>query len=883
MKTNHITLSKKLLSIILLTLFVLPIYGQTEKPLSEFEQRIRKAAELYEKKDLKNYLSELETLLKLASTKEERVNANRWLAGYYQDQKDFTKAIPYYEEVLKLDEKNLGAIEILGNIYSNDPNLEIKTKKALPLLLKAEQLGTTSSGIYYNISCIYSLQKEIEKAIQYLDKAIYHGYDNIEWMQKDSDFDNIRKTEYYTRLVSNWEKVKLGQEAMSEGKKAEKVANYDLALQSFLKAEELFIAVVGKDSLLVAFSSNWAGGVYKSKGEYDKAIEYYTKSLAIFIKTLGGEHPNVATSYSNLGSFYKSKGEYDKAIEYYTKSLAIRLKTLGGEHPDVATSYNNLGSVYDSKGEYDKAIEYYTKSLAIFIKTLGGEHPNVATSYNNLGSVYESKGEYDKAIEYYTKSLAILIKTLGGEHPDVATSYNNLGSVYKSKGEYDKAIEYYTKDLAISLKTLGGEHPNVATSYNNLGSVYKSKGEYDKAIEYYTKSLAIFIKTLEGEHPSVATSYNNLGSVYKSKGEYDKAIEYYTKDLAISLKTLGGEHPDVATSYNNLGLVYKSKGEYDKAIEYYTKSLAIFIKTLGGEHPDVATSYNNLGSVYDSKGEYDKAIEYYTKSLAIYIKTLGGEHPYVALSYWNIGVAYKSKKDFPKAIEYIQKAIHIYEKSEERDNYINTYITLKEVHVEQKQTDMAIDALKKALELVLKFRQKMGQDKTAFTQRHLSVFTELIRLYQETNQPEKAFEISEKMRGLSMMEDFQKHLALIRSGIPKDKSDEFLSLQKNLESLYSQKTALLRNSKTPQLAIDNMKNTISERERTLAAMENEFEKKYPEYATLKKIQFPSISELKKQLTKRDANIVEYVLATDKEGKEWNLSMRLSLAPKASSL
>jgi hypothetical protein len=31
-----------------------------------------------------------------------------------------------------------------------------------------------------------------------------------------------------------------------KGQKAEKVANYDLALQSFLKAEELFTAVVGK-------------------------------------------------------------------------------------------------------------------------------------------------------------------------------------------------------------------------------------------------------------------------------------------------------------------------------------------------------------------------------------------------------------------------------------------------------------------------------------------------------------------------------------------------------------------------------------------------------------------------------------------------------------
>jgi tetratricopeptide (TPR) repeat protein len=312
------------------------------------------------------------------------------------------------------------------------------------------------------------------------------------------------------------------------------------------------------------------------------------------------------------------------------------------------------------------------------------------------------------------------------------------------------------------------------------------------------------------------------------------------------------------------GVLYEKKD-----LKNYLSELETLLKiasTKESDHPHVASTYNNLGVIYESKGDYDKAIEYYTKSLPILLRTFGGEHPYVAASYYNLGAVYKSKKDFPKVIEYLQKAIHIYEKSEERDNYILAYTRLKEVYIEQKQTDMAINALKQAMELVLKFRQTMGQDKTDFTQRHLSVFKELIRLYQETNQPEKAFEVSEKMRGLSMMEDFQKHLALNQSRIPKDKSDEFLTLQKNLESLYSQKTALLRNSKTPQLAIDNIKNTISERERTLAAMENEFEKKYPEYATLKKIQFPSISELKNQLKKKDATIVEYVLATNKERK-----------------
>jgi tetratricopeptide (TPR) repeat protein len=736
MKINHFTLSKKLFSIILLLFLSLLVMGQTEKPLSEFEKHKEKAADYADKQDWQNCITELETLLKIAGTKEEKIDANLWLAKYFVEQKGFLKAIYYYEEVLKLDENNLDAIEGLGAIYSSAPSMEAKTKKALPLLLKAEQLET-----YFDIACIYSIQNDTEHSIQYLDKAIYHGYENIEWIQKDSNLENIRKTEYYSRLINNWDKLKQGQDAIGEGLKANDAFNYDMALKSFLKAEDLYNAVVGNKSIIIAITSGWAGRVYYFKGEYDKAIEYYTKSLAIFKNVLGGEHPLVSSSY-------------------------------GG-----------LGLVYNNKGEYDKAIEYYTKDLAISLKTLGDEHPNVATVYNNIGLVYDHKGEYDKAIEYYTKSLGMSIKTFGDETPEIAASYNNLGSAYKSKGEYDKAIEYFTKFLAIYMKNFGDEHPEVATSYNNLGVAHASKREYDKAIEYFTKSLAIYIKTFGSEHQDVATSYNNLGDTYSDTREYDEAIEYFKKSLAIKLKTFGREHPGVATSYNNLGKVYYSKGEYANAIEY------------------------------------------------------------------------------------LQKAIHIYEKSEERDNYIITYISLKEIYLEQNQTEMAIHALTQAMELVLKFRQKMGQDKTAFTQRHLSVFTELIQLYQETNQPEKAFEISEKMRGLSMMEDFQRHLALNRSGIPKDKSSNFLTMQKNLESLYSQKTAMLKSSKTPPLAIAKLKNTIQERERKLATIENEFDKKYPQYATMKKIKFSSIPELKTEVRERNATIIEYVLATNKDGKE----------------
>ena len=49
------------------------------------------------------------------------------------------------------------------------------------------------SGIFYNISCSYSLLDDAEKALEYLDSTVEAGYVDYRWLNKDTDFDFLRK------------------------------------------------------------------------------------------------------------------------------------------------------------------------------------------------------------------------------------------------------------------------------------------------------------------------------------------------------------------------------------------------------------------------------------------------------------------------------------------------------------------------------------------------------------------------------------------------------------------------------------------------------------------------------------------------------------------
>ena len=64
-------------------------------------------------------------------------------------------------------------------------------------------------------------------------------------------------------------------------------------------------------------------------GNYDKALEYFMQALYINLAIHGKDHRDTALSYNEIGTVFKYKGENDKAIEYHTKALKIKLATVG--------------------------------------------------------------------------------------------------------------------------------------------------------------------------------------------------------------------------------------------------------------------------------------------------------------------------------------------------------------------------------------------------------------------------------------------------------------------------------------------------------------------------------------------------------------------------
>lgn len=71
-------------------------------------------------------------------------------------------------------------------ITANEP------EKALLWIEKAISINPDEISVLYNAACIYSLLGKIDKALDYFDKAIEAGFASRNWIDNDTDLDNIR-------------------------------------------------------------------------------------------------------------------------------------------------------------------------------------------------------------------------------------------------------------------------------------------------------------------------------------------------------------------------------------------------------------------------------------------------------------------------------------------------------------------------------------------------------------------------------------------------------------------------------------------------------------------------------------------------------------------
>lgn len=106
--------------------------------------------------------------------------------------------VEFLEAVRSRLPAHAGVVETLGCLYTEMGRYQDGLRADREMV----RMEPHSPTAWYNLACSLALTDQADAAFAALEKAIALGYDDVEWMQEDDDFEPIRKDPRFARLLA---------------------------------------------------------------------------------------------------------------------------------------------------------------------------------------------------------------------------------------------------------------------------------------------------------------------------------------------------------------------------------------------------------------------------------------------------------------------------------------------------------------------------------------------------------------------------------------------------------------------------------------------------------------------------------------------------------
>ncbi len=306
------------------------------------------------------------------------------LANIQHNLGDNSKAIDYYQQVLKL--------------YTTSEN-------------KQQQLKVLGQ-----LALTYFFQGDTQLSLEYSDKATQLSHKTL------------------SPFALGWHTARMATLQNYLHKKPE-------ARELILKSLSILSDNNITDAELLGRLYNELGIAFKNF-DNEKSLEYFSQALSYTESLHGKMYPKYQNRLLNKAVALIRLERYQEA-EVILIQARHGAKLLFTEmHPQYSKVIAELAILYHDKGQFNKAEEIYLQAKDISEKTEGKTSISYVVQTNNLGYLYEDMGKYELSQKYYNESLRIRQTSYANDSYRIASSMSNLARLLAKMGKTRKAQSY---------------------------------------------------------------------------------------------------------------------------------------------------------------------------------------------------------------------------------------------------------------------------------------------------------------------------------------------------------------------------------------------------------------------------------------------------------
>jgi CHAT domain-containing protein len=541
-----------------------------------------------------------------------------------------------------------------------------------------------------------------------------------------------------------------------------------------------------------------------------------------------------------------SAGQLQKALESY--NLALPISLAANDKVGEAVAHASIAQTYLAMGEGRQALEHFNQALEVSREARDVKLETMAM--RGVGAAYLATGETEAAVAAYQQARSLVAGDAGTEAEILAS----LGWVYQSSGELQRALAYYQEALGL-IGEVGNREAELKIRLG-IGMLYHSLGESNKSLDQYR--AAINISNTQAEIGSILI---NAGDVYLSNRVTNKALECYNR--ALLLMRDSGNKIGEAGALSSIGRTLLLKGLTQTPVDYYAHALKLMREE--GNRAGEAGALAGIGEAYFWAGLRGYPMTS-PKTPVEKIDSGKGESFVTIKGSIHYGLP---SSDFPKAMKealrYYEKALAIMTSLRNRVGQVGILTNIGLTYDSWDKPHDALAAYHKAIDGLedLRTAARLEEFRTGLAQQAAIVYQRAILLHLRLGQDKEAFDLSERARARSFLDQIGNARLDIRRGEDSQAIAQEQALRQRLAALEGQLAQELAQpiSQLKNEAIQALETRLTAGRQEYEDLLTRFKASNPKYSSLISVETLNLEQVQRRLAP-DVTLVSYFVTPE---------------------